>query len=450
MNNPATNEVQSSKPITLKDIIMIVWNRKFLLMIACFIGLVVTVIGGIIFNSTNSKISTIVEFQWSGITAGEYPDGKRFDYTNIFESYIFAEAIAELSIENATTNEMRSNIKVAPIIPGNVYDLIEAELLRGNQITYFPNVFSISVNHSKLGLSKTEGAQLLSLLIDKYRVDFEKKYIERAVVVDFTKVSLENYDYSEAHQILESQVILIENAVDRVLPLGSSFVSTQLGIGFNDIIVRTQLISNIELRSISARINNYLLTKDVTLTVTRYRYDIERLELDLAKYHAIETGLDTLITNYIGSTAIIIIPGLDMDDIKVEPYLSTLYAKLVDVKSKIANAEQDVAYYEIRIDRLLGNDPLFIITPEQVVTETAIVEDSIQSTNLILSKVVEDMQILLEEYNQYVIQSQIRPVMAPQYVARINLMIFAIVGIALGGSIGLAYVFINYQKKQND
>jgi hypothetical protein len=450
MNAQNTNEIQSLKPITLKDIILIIWNRKILLIITSLVGLILAIIGGIIFNATNSKISTIVEFQWSGINSGEYPDGMRFDYTNLFESYIFANAIAELDMQDVTSNDVRANITVNPIIPSNVYDLIEAELLRGNQITYFPNVFSISVNYSKLNLNKEEGAQLLNLLIDYYRQDFEKKYIERAVVVDFTNVDLANYDYDEAHKILESQIVLIENAIDYVMPLAGNFVSTQLGIGFNDITVRTELIVNIDLQSISARINNYLLTKDIDLLVTKYRYDIEKLELDLAKYLAIEVGLQNMVDNYQGSTSVIIIPGLDMDDIETNSYINTLYANLVEVKENIANAEQDIEYFNIKIDRLLGVDPLFIVTPEQVEAETAIVEASILSTNLVIGDIVEDLQIVLEEYNRYLTQSLINPVMTPQYVARVDLIIFALVGLVFGGSIGLAYVFINYKRKQND
>jgi len=450
MNAQNTNEIQSLKPITLKDIILIIWNRKILLIITSLIGLILAIIGGIIFNANNSRISTIVEFQWSGINSGEYPDGMRFDYTNIFESYIFAKAIEDLEIQDVTSNDVRANISVNPIIPSNVYSLIEAELLKGNQITYFPNVFSISVNYAQLKLNKEEGAQLLSLLIDYYRDDFEKKYIQRAVIVDFTNVDLANYDYDEAHKILESQITLIENAVDYVMPLGGDFVSTQLGIGFNDITVRTELIMNIHLLAISARINNYLLTKDINLLVTKYRYDIEKLELNLAKYSAIEIGLQEMVDNYQGSTSVIIIPGLDMDDIETNSYINTLYANLVEVKASIANAEKDIEYFNIKIDRLLGVDPLFIVTPEQVATETVLVENSISFTNQMIGDIVDDLQILLEEYNQYLTQSLINPIMTPQYVARVDLTLFALVGLVFGGSIGLAYVFINYKRKQND
>lgn len=450
MNLDKPNEIQIKKSITLKDIFTVVWSNKILLIITTLIGLVLSVVAGVVLNSTSSKVSTIVEFQWSGINSGEYPNGVRFDYTNIFESYIFADAISELDIQDVSTGDLRSSIKVSPIIPSNVYQMIEAELLKGNQITYYPNVFSISIGYSNLGLSIKESQELLSLLIDKYRTDFENKYIQRSIIIDYTNVDIENYDYKEAYKIFLSQLELINNAVDKSSILGGEFVSTKLGIGFSDISVRADLIESIALSSLSARINNYLLSKDNTLMVTRYRYEVEMIELDLAKYLQIETGLEDLIANYTGSTSVIIIPGLDMTDIETNSYINTLYDNLVDIKTKISNAENDIAYNNIRIDRISGNDPTFIVTPEQVVTETAIVISLIESTNQTISEIVEDLDVILKEYNQYIVRATINPIMVPQYIAHYDIITFALVGMVAGGSIGLAYIFINYQKKEND
>jgi hypothetical protein len=450
MNAQKDSNQMITKPITLKDIILTIWARKYLLSIFCGIGLVLAIVGGFFYNTTQSKVSTIIELQWSGINSGEYPDGKRFDYTNLFESYIYTEAIQTFNITDVTSSDLRASVTVSPIIPSNIYQLIEAELLRGNQMTYYPNVFSLSISHSSVGLSKVKAEQVISFMIDKLREDFEKKYIQKAVVIDYTGIDLSAYDYYEAHQILENQIKLIENVIEHVRPTGANFVSTQLGIGFNDVLVRAQLISNIEIRSISARVNNYLLTKDVQLMITRYRYDVERLELELNKLQAIELGLENLIATYSGSTAVIIIPGLDFDDIEVGSYINNLYANLVEVKADIANTDQDIQYFNIRIDRLLGNDPSFIITPEQVEEETAKVELSIARTSTLMNNLVGDLEIILQEYNQFVVQSAITPLMTPRYIPAVNYVIFALVGLVFGGGVGLAYIFINYQKKQEN
>lgn len=448
MNSVENQAVRNNNPITLKDIILIVWARKWFLVLTAIIGLILTTGLGMVYNYFTSEVATIVEFQWNGISKGEYPDQTRFDYTNLFESYILADSIAELSLEGISSSDLKSGITVTPIVPSSVYDLIEAELLKGNQLSYFPNVFRISIKPTALGMKELQAEQLLSYLIDEYRVDFEKKYIQRSVVIDYTDVSLTAVDYIEAHEILASQITLIENSVGYVLEDSTTFVSTQLGIGFSEILVRTDLVTNINLDSISARINNYLLTKDKTLLITRYSYAIEQLELALTKYIKIETGLQTLIDNYVGSTTTIIIPGLENTVIDTESYLKTLYSTLVSTKSDIAETEEEISYYQVRIDRLEGNDPAFIVTPEQVVIETAKVEASLIVSTEIISDIVSDLEIMFAEYNTFVTRSTINPLMTPQYIPNVQVMMLAAGGLVFGFSVGLAIVFILFQKKE--
>ena len=261
--------------ISLKEIFNILWINKWLLIIITGVGLVIGFAAGVIVNSTASKVSTYVELQWNGITTGELPDGQRFDYNNLFESYVYNESLDSLGITEISSTELRSAVTVTPVIPSNTLAIMASELAKGNQLTYYATEFKITLDNGALGLSVNEGKALVGLLMDNYRVDFEQKYIQRAIIIDYTKVDLMEFDYIDSYEILSTQVALVNNAINQVLPAGENFVSTQLGIGFNDVLVRSNLVSSIELSTMSARINNYILSKDKDLLITKYLYQVE-------------------------------------------------------------------------------------------------------------------------------------------------------------------------------
>ena len=436
--------------ISLKDLFLIVWKRRILLIIFTIAGLFLTLVVGLIINAQSSKVSTIVEFQWNGILSGSYPDGQRFDYTNLFESSVLNQSLNETSLETISSNELRAAIQIVPIIPNDVLQIIQESLEKGVQISYFASEFKIVVDNGKLGVSVETGQELLGHLIENFREDFERKYIQRAVIIDYTNVNLEDYDYIDSYEILYSQIQLINNAVNSVLPGANNFVSTELGIGFGDITVRTNLVGSIELATMSSRINNYLLSKDKDLLITRYTYEIELDQLGLDKENAVRSGLENLITNYVGSTSTIIIPGLDIgDQLDTDPYLNTLYANLVATQRIIATYTNDIIYNQTRITRLEGNDPLFIVTPQKEAEEIEKVEAAITRSSLVLSGIVEDLDILLTEYNHLVTTSLVKPLVAPQYEPETSILIFAAVGIVLGGGIGLVTVFILHARDES-
>jgi len=323
-------------------------------------------------------------------------------------------------------------------------------LEKGVQISYFASEFKIVLNNGKLGVSVETGQELLNHIIENFREDFERKYIQRAVIIDYTNANLEDYDYIDSYDILSAQIQLINNAVNSVLPQANNFISTELGIGFNDITVRTNLVGSIELSTMSSRINNYLLSKDKDLLITRYTYAIELDQLELDKENSIQNGLANLISNYVGSTSTIIIPGLDMgDQLDTDPYLNTLYANLVATQRNIAAYTNDIIYNQTRITRLEGNDPLFIVTPQKEAEEIVKVEAAITRSSLVLSGIVEDLDILLTEYNHLVTTSLVKPLVAPQYEPETSILIFAAVGIVLGGGIGLVTVFILHARDES-
>jgi hypothetical protein len=449
------NQVTNSKPdinrdmgITLKQFFTIVFRWKIVVILCAILFLVMGATIGIIVDNKQSRVATIVEFQWDGISKGEYPNGDRFDYGSSFNSTIYGSVIENLDL-NMAINDLQKVTTITPIVPSNILELSEKALLQNIDFSYYPTSFKISIYNGKANISDDQASRILTELIDEFRLEFERKYINKSIIIDFSQEVLTDYDYIEAVDILYSQVDIINNTISYVMPEANEYVSQELGIGFNEIIVRTDLLEAIELRNLESRINNYLLSKDKDLLITIYTYKVEQLELELAKEQSIATDLQLLIDNYQGGTSTIIIPGMTADQqIATEPYLNQLYEKLVTSQANVANHEQDIDYYETRIDRLLGNDPNFIISTEKQNEEILKVESGIQAAGQVLSEIVNDTEIMLTEYNRFVARGLIKTLTPPQSDSDNNFIIFAGAGFVIGSisGIGLAFLF-DFRKK---
>ena len=367
----------------------------------------------------------------------------------MLSSDLFENAYDAIDIEPISSTELKKSITIIPIIPNSVTEYIESQLLRGNQVSYFATEFKIVLNNGYLNLSVSEAQELLNSLINEFKLDFERKYISKSIIIDYMKTDLSQYDYIEAYDILSSQIELIYDVIDQVLEESNDFTSAQLGFGFNNIKVRADLIKQIDLENIIASVNSYLLTKNKESLITNYKYKIELITLDLNKEQAYLLEIENLIAGYTGSTTAIIIPGVDTDIVELDPYLNNLYQEAVDSQKLIAQHDRDIVYFQKQVDRLDGSDPSYIVTPEKQAEEAINVESAIDSSTEQLSSVVSDLSILLEEYNLYRSRSLVKILNTPQYEAELNLGFMIILGALIGGLAGLTFTFVKNNKDNN-
>lgn len=430
------------REISLKELFLVVWKGKILIGIVTFVFLVVSFFGAMIYDNSSSEVGTIVTLQWSGIGQGEYPDGSRFDYGEAIEPYILTLAIDELDME-LVTNDVRNSMSFTPIVPNDILSVIQLSLEEGEQITYFASDYMLVMNNGALEITVEEARELINEIVNQYRLDFERKFINQITVLDFTDADFDSYDYLDAYDILVAQMSAINNAMNA--RSASGFYSPTLGISFNDILVRTNLLSRIEYEQISSRVNTYLLTKDKDYLVTNYAYKNQLNQLELDKALVMEGNSQIMLDNYAGSVNTIIIPGLsDLDALEIDTYYNVLIANQITLQTSIANLEKDIEYNELLIDRLEGNDPLFTVTPQDQADEALIVEAHIASADAELEDIVNDSNILLSEYNDYITSNIIKPLMAPQYQSSVSKMLVGAVGLVLGAGIATVVVLFKH------
>ena len=441
------------REISIKELIQVVWNGKFMIIILAaafmFVGFTVAFVK----DKTSSQVSTVLALQWSGVSEGEYPDGTRFDYNTAIESYVYTLALEEQGITTLNNDSVRGAMNIVPIVPSNIASVIETALINGEQISYYPTNYKVTLDNGGLDLSVDEGRDLLVELIDQFRIDFEKKFIQQSVILDFTETDFTEFDYMDIHSMLETQIELIDGAMTKIdlddetltkrVELDPGFVSPTLGIGFADILVRTSLVTQLELSQISSRVTTYLLTKDVEYLITNYSYqiDLKQLELDKALVNVADTQV--MVDNYTGSVNTIIIPGME-PDIEIDTYYNVLIESLVTLKQQVSELENDITYIELQIDRLNGDDPSFNVTPVKLAEEIVKVEDSILSADIALTSIIEDANKMLVEYNIYTTSNVIKPLMTPSYESSVSTLLYTGIALIIGAGIGVVVVLFKH------
>lgn len=444
-DTPQENEID------LKDLFITLWNNKFFILSIALLTFIIVMTAGLVIRDSEDRVQTVVEFQWDGITDGEYPDGSNFSYSNMFESYVLADSIEASSLD-VETNALRDNVEVTPIVPDGISQEIQESLENGEEMDYHAINYKIAIAYDDLDISSQESTTLLNSLMDAFREDFLRTFTQSDITIDYTDADYENYDYEDVHDILLRQADRIESTVENQLPEGGNFTSTELGYGFNEILSRTELIRDIDLCYIDARINNYLLTKDAELRIISYSQLIEENDRRLDTLNTVTEDVQTSISEYTGGEVTIIVPGTDIPEEYVsEPYLSTLYERLTDAQEEIAELESENEYYENRIQRLEGDDPEYALTDEEYDEEIGKVEDSIDSANTRLKTIVDDTETLLEEYNTYKTRNEIRILMAPEDTTEhsIDTLLLGGVSVVLAGMVGLGAVFFKEMFKEN-
>jgi hypothetical protein len=433
------NEVyQDEYEISLKELIEVIWKHKYLIILITVLGAVLGFAGGTIFNSRNSEVGTIVTMQWKGVSAGEYPDGTRFEYSEAIEPYVISLAVDELGMD-LVTNNVRNQFSISPIVPSSVLTMVQQSIEQGDPITYYATDYKLMLNNANLGISVEEARDLLNEIVNQFRIDFERQYINQVSVYDFTNQDISDYDYLDSYDILNTQIELIDSAMNERSDV--SFTSPTLGIGFDDIAVRANLVSRIELNQIYSRTNSFLLTKDEDFLLINYTFKIESLNRELTTLNTQESEIQTMLDNYTGSTQTIIIPGMsDTDSLEIDTYYNTLISKQIELQQQISEKEEDVTYYQLLIDRLNGEDPDFTVTPTKQAEEAVRVENYIEVADEKLGLVVNDANILLSEYNEYLTSNIIKPLMAPEYQPTVNVLLYAGIGLLLGGMLSTGFV----------
>lgn len=440
MNERELETNYETNEISLKDLFKVIWSKKFLILVVGFIGLVLGGLGGLWYQNQNQTVVSIVNFQWEGLSDGVYPDGSEFDYSNAIEPYVISAAIQEVGLD-ITSSEVREATTITPLVPSDVSTLILSALEKGEQLTYFSSDYKISIDISKLKITEEESKSLINSVLIGFEEDFDKKYISHQVILDYTGTDFLNIDYVDIEDILSTQTSLIVSVMSQKYNENPDFVSPTLSVGFNDLLVRSELVRRVEISQIEAKTNAYLLTKDSDYIITKYNYEIEKLDYDLQELQLREAGIQDQITNYNAGVSTVIIPGLD-NEIPMDNAYSDLVDEILSVQQQIADVTYDKQYLEDLVAKY--EDPTLIVSANKQAEEIANVEALILDVDEKLADMVEDANVLLTEYNTYMTSTLVQPLMAPEIQFEGSMLMFAGIGLLVFAGVSVAVVLFKH------
>lgn len=446
MSENQTKQTNNNE-ISIKELIEVIWKKKIFIGIIAISVFIVALIGSIIYDNRTTNMVLFINAEWDGIEVGQYPDGSTFDYTQAISPDVLSEAISEMDLD-ITSSEVREATDITPIIPGDITTIIQSSLEDGEQMNYFATNYKVVMDYNALGLSESKADDFLIKITEKFQEDFESKYVYTEQVFNFTNTDFDEYDYIDAYLILESQVTLIESLMKEKYEENPEFNSHTVSQGFQDILVRTELVDTVRIEEIKSRVNTYLLSKDSDYLVTKYNYLIEEKTLQLNKAALTESDLQILVDNYNGSVTTIIIPGVDSDQIlEIDTYYELLLENLVSTQAEVADLQEDITYYELLISRIEGTAPDFNITPAKKAEETAAVESLITQSSVELGEIVDDANLLLVDYQAYKISTIISPLTTPQTVSDVSVALYSVVALIVGLGIGTVIVLFKHDWK---
>lgn len=429
--------------ISIKEVLGVVWKgRLFTLICAVILG-VVTLTGSFIYENSVTTVSTVVALEWNGLTDGENPDGSRFDYHDMFESYVITQAISGIDV---TAEVVRENLTVTPIQPNGVLAIIENALQNGEEISYFASEYQIRIDVGKANITVEEGSSILSDLIVAYRLDFEKKYVQASSVLDFTDANYDDLDYIEIQNVFKSQLDVVKNEMNmKILKVGN-FEGNTSSISFNNILVREGIIRSIQYSRLSSKINSNLLTKNESELLNTLRFQKEEKQVEVEIATSTRDMINDLLTNYTGGTTTVIIPGVSSsEDIVLDVYYKELVEQQLVATALVATLEQEVAAMNTMILRYQGLDIEFIVDPlDQLEAETQVAL-LIVTLDEQLKELVKDTNSVLLEYNAYLISGQITPLMAPQQERNVPLVLYTVVGFIVGAIAGVTITLYKHE-----
>lgn len=178
--------------------------------------------------------SVIIKYTNSAISDGLAPDGSPLDVNEIYSSTVISQAMDALGTSGRLST-IRSSITVTPVISEDQQTINDALLEKGEEVTYFPDTYRVS-----LVVSGKEGSNyarnMLDAIMQSYCTYYTEKYVEQKLSLNPSANLLESgYDYYECIRILEDDTNAMQNFLLAKRENYPDFRSSKTGYTFADL-----------------------------------------------------------------------------------------------------------------------------------------------------------------------------------------------------------------------
>lgn len=312
-------------------------------------------------NQTYTAV-TAIKYTNSAIEMGLTPNGSPLDVSEIYSSTVISGAIEDLGLK-CNVDEIRSKIKVEPIIPEDEQTKKETALDKGDDYYYFPSDYKITfeVGNDK---SMSYARHVMDAVLNNYYRFYSERYVDQVILPNNAANIVSNdYDYIESADVIQASVTDIENYLIQKRQLYPDFRASRTGYTFTDLEKVYDYISNNDIPELYATILEGKYTKDNDTLLKKTQENIDKLDIDLKSNDEKGQKLLELINNYsdknvnIGSsqdsdedTILPTIDGKTHEGVGVTTTYDDLLTQYIEITKTIKADELDKEYAQYIFD----------------------------------------------------------------------------------------------------
>lgn len=345
------------------------------IVLAIVVGLI-TSASAILLNKTISSntISSLVNFNYSGIETGLDPDGNEFDVNKIKAPNIIETALTNINVPLEYVEPVRRSIEIKAVMQEDAVDTISlyqgiysdggaAGLEAVNkllEVSNYPSYYIVSFDNNAAGLDIETGKKIINEVLDAYQVYFFTTYGynealgNSVVAVDYTE-----YDYPAAVDIFKAMLDDLDSYTKNLQANDTTdFRSNTTGYNFSNIRRNIELIRTADLDTLSSYITINNVTNDHDQLITYYEYKIDELQHEALVLKTTLESITNSIDNYEKDSMLIFGEAGDLEETdysQASEKYDELIEQKVEVQEEYSIVNQQIEYYKSRINTFKNN-----------------------------------------------------------------------------------------------
>ena len=267
-----------------------------------FIILIVALVGAawVYFYADSQQVytaTTVIRYANSAISDGLTPNGSKLDVSEIYSSTVIKGAIEDMGL-NCTVDEIRSKVKVEPIISEEEEAKKETALSKGEEYSYFPTDYVISYEVGSERSANFAG-NMLDAIVKNYYSFYSEKYVDQLILPNnASNIKSNDYDYIESAEIIQQSLKDIDDYLIQKRTNYPDFRASATGYSFTDLEnIYSYIIKN-KVPHLYASILQNKYTKDNDLLLKKQQSNIKKIEIDILNNQEESEKLKALIDNY--------------------------------------------------------------------------------------------------------------------------------------------------------
>lgn len=418
---------------------------KFIIFIVALLGAL-----GVYYYASSQQsytATTTLQYANGAIVDGLAPNGSELDVSEIYSSTVIKGAIEDLGW-NCTIDEVRSKIKVEPVIPDEEEKKKETALDKGDEYSYFPTDYIITYEAGSDKSLDYAGTMLDAIITNYYRF-YSERYVDQLILPNnASNISAYDFDYIESAEIIQASVTEIDDYLMAKRALYPDFRASATGYTFSDLDNIYSYIKKNKVPQIYATILQGRYTKDNNLLLKKQQDRIEKYDIDIANSKEQSDKLKKLIDNYsekgINSTLIAnqdesnessgdtVIMDVDRyrDDLNVITTYDDLIQEYVLINQSIKTNEIDKRHAQY-IKSVFADNPKNVVLSDEI-------EEDIEDIVATLNTEYEIVKDTAGELNEYIAASYLKILNSVVTSQKVNIKLYIALSLVLFLFIGCA------------